>query len=307
MTSHTRTIAFLGLGIMGIPMAKNIAAAGFEVEAFDVSNTASRYGRAAGLIVVDDVTDLLHRADVVITMLPNASHVETVVNGPAGTIANCCHNTVHVDMSSISPIETRELAAASEVAHIRYIDAPVSGGVKGAHDGTLSVMAGGDAEDLSSVAPVLDAMSDRIVHMGPVGTGQATKACNQIAVAINIQAVCEAFALGRALGVDLSKLREALMGGATASWVLDNLGHQMINGDDDAGFRIALQVKDLRLGLEAARDSHVPLPAAAGVLDMYLEAMAHGEESNGNQALYRTYERLANIGIAPSDKELGNR
>lgn len=159
-------------------------------------------------------------------------------------------------------------------------------------------MAGGADEHLDRVADVLDAMAGTVSRMGPVGAGQATKVCNQVAVAVNIQAVCEAFTLGRALGVDLHRLREALLGGSTASWVLDNLGPQMIAGDDSAGFRIALQVKDLRLGLEAAQANNVPLPAASGVLDLYVEAMAHGEEGNGNQALSRVYERLANLAIA---------
>ncbi|WP_370667440.1 NAD(P)-dependent oxidoreductase [Streptomyces sp. IBSBF 2507] len=293
-----RCIAFLGLGVMGTPMARNIARAGLHVEAYDVLDKARDQARASGLTVADDVRELLGRADVVVTMLPNTPHVEAVVHGADGTLANCRPGTVHIDMSSISPVTTRELGEASLSAGIGYVDAPVSGGVKGAREGALSIMAGGSDEHLDQVADVLDAMAARVTRMGPIGTGQATKVCNQVGVAINIQAVCEAFTLGRALGVDLDKLREALLGGATSSWVLENLGPQMIAGDDSAGFRIALQVKDLRLGLEAAQANNVPLPAASGVLDMYVEAMAHGEESNGNQALSRVYERLANLQIA---------
>jgi 2-hydroxy-3-oxopropionate reductase len=294
----TRCIAFLGLGVMGTPMARNIARAGLHVEAYDILDAARDQARADGLLVVDDLRGLLGRADVVVTMLPNTPHVEAVVHGADGTLANCRPGTVHVDMSSISPVTTRELGEASSAAGIGYVDAPVSGGVKGAREGALSVMAGGSDEHLDQVADVLDAMAARVTRMGPIGAGQATKVCNQVAVAVNIQAVCEAFTLGRALGVDLGRLREALLGGATASWVLDNLGPQMIAGDDSAGFRIALQVKDLRLGLEAAQANHVPLPAASGVLDLYVEAMAHGEAANGNQALSRVYERLANLSIA---------
>ncbi|MBK1783561.1 NAD(P)-dependent oxidoreductase [Prauserella cavernicola] len=291
-------IAFLGLGVMGTPMAHNIARAGLTVEVYDVLAEARDRAEAEGLTVTGDVRGLLARADVVVTMLPNTGHVEEVVHGQGGTIANARPGTVHIDMSSISPVATKELGAASLAAGLGYVDAPVSGGVKGAREGALSVMAGGSDEHLDRVAPVLDAMAATVTRMGPIGAGQATKVCNQVAVAINIQAVCEAFALGRSLGVDLGKLREALLGGATASWVLDNLGPQMIAGDDSAGFRIALQVKDLRLGLEAAGANNVPLPAASGVLDLYLEAMAHGEDSHGNQALSRVYERLTNQEIA---------
>jgi len=294
----TRVIGFLGLGVMGTPMALNIARAGLVVDAYDVVADARDRARTAGLSVVDDPAALLKRADVVVTMLPNTGHVEEVVHGADGTIANCRPGTVHIDMSSISPVVTRQLGEASLAAGLGYVDAPVSGGVKGAREGALSVMAGGSDEHLDRVADVLDVMAAKVTRMGPIGAGQATKVCNQVTVAINIQAVCEALTLGRALGVDLGLLREALLGGATSSWVLENLGPQMIDGDDGAGFRIALQVKDLRLGLEAAQANNVPLPAASGVLDLYLEAMAHGEESNGNQALSRVYERLANLRIA---------
>jgi 2-hydroxy-3-oxopropionate reductase len=302
--STDRVIAFLGLGVMGAPMARNIARTGLHVEAYDVIEEARERARAEGLTVADDVGGLVHRADVVVTMLPDTPHVEEAVHGAGGTLANCRPGTVHIDMSSISPVATRHLGEASLAAGIGYVDAPVSGGVKGAREGTLSIMAGGSDEHLDRVADVLGAMAARVTRMGPVGTGQATKACNQVAVAINIQAVCEAFTLGRALGVDLGALREALLGGATSSWVLDNLGPQMIAGDDSAGFRIALQAKDLRLGLEAARANNVPLPAASGVLDLYLEAMAHGEEGHGNQALSRVYERLANVRIAEGKEQV---
>lgn len=291
-------IAFIGLGVMGLPMAGNLQRAGFAVAAHDVSDAACQAASGNGLEVNRDLADALSHADVVITMLPNTAHVEAIVHSESGTLAYCRPGTVHVDMSSISPVETREFAIESQAAKLGYIDAPVSGGVKGARSGTLSIMAGGELSDLERVTPVLQAMSSRITHMGDVGTGQATKACNQVAVAINIQAVCEAFALGSSLGVDLNKLREALMGGSTASWVLDNLGPQMIDGDDSAGFRIGLQVKDLRIALEAAHDCQTPLPAASGVLDMYLEAVAHGEGDNGNQALSRVYERLTTAMIA---------
>lgn len=291
------TIAFLGLGVMGTPMALNIRQAGLAVQAYDVFYEARERGRAEGLEVVEDVAGLLRNADVVITMLPNTPHVEEVVHGPNGTLANCRPGTIHIDMSSISPVATRELGQATIEAGLGYVDAPVSGGVKGAIAGQLSIMAGGRDEHLEAIREVLAPMAGTITHMGPVGAGQATKVCNQVAVAINIQAVCEAFALGASLGVDLTQLREALLGGASASWMLENLGPQMIAGDDSAGFRIALQVKDLKLGLDAAQAGNVQLPATAGVLDLYEDAVANGQGGDGNQSLYRVYERSGGVTI----------
>ena len=298
-------IAFLGLGVMGAPMASTLQRAGRDVVAYDLFEDARQRGRDAGLTVTDDVASLLAGADVVITMLPNTPHVEEAVLGEFGTLAHCRRGTIHIDMSSISPTRTRELARLCREAGIGYVDAPVSGGVKGARSGTLSIMAGGEERDVAAVHDVFEPMAGSITHMGDVGTGQATKVCNQVAVAINIQAVCEAFALGSALGVDLNRLREALLGGASASWMLQNLGPQMLAGDDSAGFRIALQVKDLKLGLEAAQSENVALPGAASALNLYLEAMAHGEEGNGNQSLYRVYERLSGARIAQAADTVG--
>ncbi|MCU1570821.1 MAG: 6-phosphogluconate dehydrogenase, NAD-binding protein [Naasia sp.] len=294
----TPVVAFIGLGVMGLPMVTNLHRSGTAVTGYDLSPAARNAAGERGIPVADDLGALLEQSDVVVTMLPNTPHVESVVHGADGVLARSAPGTLMVDMSSISPQGTLAIHSALQERQIRFVDAPVSGGVKGAVAGTLSVMAGGDADSVERARAILQPMSSRITHMGPVGTGQATKVCNQVAVAINIQAVCEAFTLGRALGVDLGRLREAMMGGATASWVLDNLGPQMLAGDDSAGFRIVLQVKDLRLALDAAADAGAPLPAASGVLNMYLEAVAHGEGGNGNQALSRVYERLANRDIA---------
>src|SRR5665647_689704 len=186
----TSRVAFLGLGVMGLPMAKNIAEAGFDLVAYDIFTPAREHARDAGLIVTDHIASALPDADIVITMLPNTPNVVDVVTGRDGLVLHCRPGTLHVDMSSISPMVTRELAATLTTAGIRFVDAPVSGGVKGATAGTLSVMAGGSRDDLAAAMPVLESMSQTVTHMGEVGTGQATKACNQIAVAINIQAVC---------------------------------------------------------------------------------------------------------------------
>ncbi|MGP4015815.1 NAD(P)-dependent oxidoreductase [Saccharopolyspora sp. 5N708] len=291
---NTTAVAFVGLGVMGLPMLANVAGAGFDARAFDIAPQARERAREHGHTVVDTSADALAPADVVITMLPDTPHVEQVARE---VLATCRPGTLLIDMSTISPLTTAELARTLADAGMAMVDAPVSGGVRGAVAGALSIMVGGAPEDVERARPVLAPMGE-VTRMGPAGAGQATKACNQVAVAINIQAVCEAFTLGVKLGVDPEPLRKALLGGSAASWVLEHLGPQMIDGDDSAGFRIALQVKDLRIATDAAARTATPLPGAAGVQDLYLEAVAHGEATNGNQALSRVYERLAAVHIA---------
>jgi 2-hydroxy-3-oxopropionate reductase len=220
-----------------------------------------------------------------------------VAEGAGGIAETCADGTLFIDMSTISPLASAELAERLAKRRIRTLDAPVSGGVKGAREGALSIMVGGAAADVARAGAVLGVLGARVTHMGPHGTGQAAKLCNQVAVAINIQAVCEAYTLGARLGVDLGELTQALSGGSSASWALTNLGPQMLADDPSAGFRIRLQLKDLRLALEAAAQLDVPLPAAAGVNGLYQEAAAHGEGGNGNQALYKVYERLAGVAL----------
>jgi 2-hydroxy-3-oxopropionate reductase len=174
------------------------------------------------------------------------------------------------------------------------LDAPVSGGPAGAKAAKLSIMVGGPEEAVARARPVLEAMGTTIVHVGDSGAGQTVKACNQLVCAMNIQAVCEALALGRAAGLDVAKLREVLLGGAASSWMLQNLGPLMLAKDASAGFRIDLKLKDLRLAGELAFELGVPLPGTALATSLYLEARAHGEGANGNQALFRVYDRLSN-------------
>ncbi|WP_049572997.1 NAD(P)-dependent oxidoreductase [Streptomyces sp. SBT349] len=298
--SAPTVVAFAGLGVMGLPMARNAAAAGFDVRAYDVDPAAAERAAAAGLRTVGALPEALRAADVVVTMLPDTPQVEEVVRGGEGVLAHCRPGTVLVDMSTVSPGATADLAAELAARGLAMVDAPVSGGVRGARAGELSIMAGGEAADVERVRAVLSALG-RVTHVGAAGAGQVVKACNQVAVALTIQAACEAFTLGARFGVDPEALRAALLGGAASSWVLEHLGPQMTGGDDSAGFRIALQVKDLRIATEAASASGTPLPGAAGVLQLYLAAVAGGQAGDGNQALTRVYERLAGVTIARRD------
>ena len=202
--------------------------------------------------------------------------------------------SLFIEMSTFSPRAALEMGERLAVRNIAMVDAPVSGGVVGAVNGTLSIMAGGTQAAFSSARPVLACMGTNVLHAGDLGSGQVFKMCNQLMVASHIQAMCEAYALGRAHGVDLTLMSDALRGGAAGSWMLDNLGPKVIAKDDKAGFRIDLQLKDLKLANEAAFEKGVPLPGLALATSMYLEAWAHGEGGNGNQALFRTYDRLAN-------------
>jgi 2-hydroxy-3-oxopropionate reductase len=288
------SVGFIGVGTMGREMALSLLKAGHRVRLFDVRRDAAEGLRSAGAEVASSVADAVQLADLAITMLPDTSHVEEVVLGPDGILAHPPAGRVLIEMSTISPQATREMNAALAKAGVAMLDAPVSGGPQGAKNATLSIMVGGDATALEKVHPVLAAMGTTVVHMGETGAGQVTKLCNQLVVGINLQGVCEAIALGRAAGVDLDKLRDALLGGSAASWMMQHLAPKMLARDADAGFRIDLMLKDLRLTGELAFALGTPLPGNALVTNLFLEARAHGEGGNGNQALYRVYDRLCN-------------
>lgn len=289
-----KTIGFIGLGTMGLPMVRNLLKAGFSVKAFDLRTEAVQEAAADGAIPAGSAREAASGAEVIITMLPDSPHVEEALLGPEGAEEAVAAGAVVIDMSTISPVVSRRLAEHFGQRGVACLDAPVSGGQKGAREGTLSIMVGGEREAFERVLPVFQAMGKTITYLGGPGMGQTVKLCNQIVCAMNIQAICEAMALARAGGVDLKLMRQVLQGGSAGSWMMEHLAPQMIEGDDSAGFRIDLQLKDLRLALAAAFEWAVPLPGAALATNLYLEARAHGEGSNGNQAMFRVYDRLAN-------------
>jgi 2-hydroxy-3-oxopropionate reductase len=285
-------VGFIGIGTMGREMARNLAQKGHQVTAYDVLPSAAQalaeFGVRAAATIVEAAAD----ADVVITMLPDTPDVQDVVYGEEGLLARPPRGSLVIDMSTIAPGAVRRISADFAKKGVAFIDGPVSGGPVGAKNGTLSIMAGGNAAAFERAKPYFEAMGTTITYVGESGAGQAVKLCNQLICGINIQAICEAIALGRANGVNLNQLRQVLLGGAAASWMLDKLGPQMIDGDASAGFRIDLMLKDLRLVAQQAQESNVPLPATALVTTQYLDARAHGEGSNGNQALFRVYDRM---------------
>lgn len=288
------SVGFIGLGTMGREMARNLLEAGFAVRVFDVVPKAIDDLVALGAEAASGPADAARDADIAITMLPDTPQVEEVVLGPGGLLAAPPRGRLVVDMSTISPVAVQRMAAELKRAGVDMIDAPVSGGPIGAKNAALSIMAGGEAQAFARAKPFFEAMGTTINHVGAPGAGQAVKLCNQLICGINIQAICEALALGRAFGVDLEQMRGVLLGGSAASWMLDKLGPAMIAGDASAGFRIDLMLKDLRLVQEQALALAVPLPATALVTSQYVEARAHGEGSNGNQALFRVYDHMAN-------------
>jgi 2-hydroxy-3-oxopropionate reductase len=290
------SVGFIGVGVMGREMVRNLLKAGHRVRVFDVKAEASEVLRADGAEIAASVGDAGRDADIAITMLPDTPDVQQAVLGPNGILASPPRGGIFVDMTTMSPQVTRELNTTLAKVGVAMLDAPVSGGPQGARSATLSIMVGGDGVALERARPILSAMGTTIVHMGDSGAGQVTKLCNQLVVGINLQGVCEAIALGRAAGVDLEKLRQALLGGSAASWMMQNLAPKMLAKDDVAGFRIDLMLKDLRLASELAFALGTPLPGNALVTNLFLEARAHHEGDKGNQALFRVYDRLTNQG-----------
>jgi 2-hydroxy-3-oxopropionate reductase len=287
-------VGLIGLGTMGREMAANLLKAGYEVRSFDVLPAALDAARAAGAITTTSPAKAAEGVDAAILMLPDTPQVEEVIYGENGLLDAPPAGRLIIDMSTISPVATRRIHADLAKAGIDFIDAPVSGGSVGAKNATLSIMAGGGKAAFARAEPLLRAMGTTISHVGGAGAGQTVKLCNQLVCGINIQAICEALALARASGVDLSQLRSVLLGGSANSWMLENLGPAMIAGDASAGFRIDLMLKDLRLAHDHAQALAVPLPAAALVTSQYVDARAHGEGHCGNQALFRVYDRMTN-------------
>lgn len=289
-----KKVGFIGLGTMGRHMAANLLAAGFDLTVFDLEPQAVQHAVKAGARSADSIAQLGKESDAVVLMLPNSPDVQSVVEGVDGLLANPPAQRLIIDMSTISPVVARQLGAQLADHGIGFLDAPVSGGPVGAESASLTIMAGGDAQAFELARPVLQAMGTTITHVGQGGAGQTLKLCNQLICGINIQAICEALALARASGVDLDVLRQVLMGGSAASWMLDKLGPSMITRDTQAGFRIDLMLKDLKLVQELAFDLSVPLPATSLVATQYLDARVHGEGGSGNQALFAVYDRMAN-------------
>jgi 2-hydroxy-3-oxopropionate reductase len=287
------TVGVIGLGVMGGPMAANLSAGGFDVVGYNrspaaVHALAARGGRAAG-----SIADVTQQSDVVITMLPDSPDVESVVLGDDGVLAHAREGLVFIDCSTIRPDVSRTIGELARSAGVRPLDAPVSGGERGAKEASLSIMVGGRAEDFQRAAPVLSAVGKTIVHVGPDGAGQTVKAANQLIVAGNIALVAEAIVLLEASGVDPGPALTVLQGGLAGSRVLDLKGPTMLARDFTPGFRTELHHKDLGIALAAARDAAVALPVTGLVSQLVASVCARGMGSLDHGALLTLVEALA--------------
>ena len=290
-------IGFIGLGIMGRGMARNILKAGFPLRVWN--RTASRTDELAaeGAGPASSPGDLAFHSDIIITCVSDTPDVEQVLLGEGGVIHGARPGSLVIDMSTISPQATQRIAAQLAERHIHMLDAPVSGGSEGAARGTLSIMVGGDIAQFERALPVFQAMGTTITHLGPIGAGQTTKLVNQILVVGHALAMSEALLFAQAGGVDLRKALEAVSGGAAGSWMLSNRGPQILARDWRPGFTIDLQQKDIRLVLQEADRLGVPLPGTALIHQLYRTLQARGLGHEGNHALIKALENLAGIEV----------
>jgi 2-hydroxy-3-oxopropionate reductase len=286
-------IAIIGLGIMGLPMAKNLVKAGYDVTGYNRSQGPIDALVAAGGHGASGVADAVKDADVVITMVPDSPDVAEVVRGEDGVFANAKAGALWIDNSSIRPDVAKELAEEAVAAGFGAVDAPVSGGEQGAIDAALSIMVGGSPEDFAKAEPVLNAIGKTIVHVGPAGAGQTVKAANQLIVAVNIQALAEAVVFLEAYGVDTDAALKVLGGGLAGSKVLDQKGRKMLDRDFAPGFRLALHNKDLGIVTAAARQAGISLPLGSAVAQLVTSLVARGDGGLDHSGLFKLTTELA--------------
>ena len=290
-------IGFIGLGIMGLPMSKNLLKAGHSLVVFDINKTAVEELKQAGAEVGISAKDVASKAKTIITMLPNSPQVKAVVLGENGVIEGAQKNSIVVDMSSIAPLVSREVSEALAQKGIRMLDAPVSGGQPKAIDGTLSIMVGGTQADFDEMLPIFKAMGSSAVLTGGIGAGNVTKLANQIIVAVNIAAVSEALVMATKTGVDPELVYKAIRGGLAGSAVLDAKAPLMMDRKFNPGFRINLHIKDLANVLETSHGIGVPLPLTASVMEIMQALKVDGMGDFDHGAIVRFYEKLAQIEV----------
>lgn len=287
-------VAFIGLGIMGAPMAGHLLDAGCALHVHTRTKSRAEPLLARGATWCDTPAEAAAKARFTFLCLPDTPDVEQVVTGENGVLAGAPRDAIVIDHSTISPAATRAMAeAAAARGGVAFLDAPVSGGDVGARNATLSIMVGGDEPPFAAARPLLERMGKTITHCGPSGAGQLTKLVNQILVTGNLLAACESLTFAKRNGLDLEKTIAAVGGGAAGSWQLANLGPRMVKGDFAPGFMIDLVVKDLRLVAEALRDPKLDLPALALVHHLFLQAQQSGQGGDGTQALFSVVEQLA--------------
>ncbi|WP_407926379.1 2-hydroxy-3-oxopropionate reductase [Gehongia tenuis] len=290
-------IGLIGLGIMGKPMAKNILKAGHSLMVYDINRAAMDEVAAAGAQPAKDGREIGASCDVILTMLPNSPQVKEVMLGEGGVIETIREGAVFIDMSSINPLASKEIAEALEKKGVKMLDAPVSGGEPKAIDGTLSFMVGGDAEVFEACKPLLETMGSSVVRCGGIGAGNTTKLANQVVVALNIAAVSEAFMLAEKAGVDPQLVFEAIRGGLAGSTVMNAKAPMIMEGNFMPGFKIDLHIKDLNNALETGHSVGSPLPLTAAVMEMLQTLRADGCGQDDHSAIAKYYEKISGTRI----------
>ena len=290
-------IGFVGTGIMGKPMVKNLLKAGYPVLCYDIVPEPLKELAAAGAALAASNKEVAEKSEVVVTMLPNSPHVEQAVLGPNGILEGAPSGLLLLDMSTISPIVSQKVAAEAAKKGVKMLDAPVSGGEKGAIEGTLSIMVGGERPVFDKVLPIFQAMGKTITYIGPIGSGGFVKLANQIIVAINLTAIAEALVLGTKAGIDLELMINALSGGLAGSKCLDQKRNNYLQHAYQPGFKVDLHYKDLNLIVESAEKLGVPLPTTALVRELFSALRVKGRGQMDHSSVITLLEELANVKV----------
>ncbi|MBZ4646221.1 MAG: hypothetical protein PWR27_1235 [Petroclostridium sp.] len=293
----SKKIGFIGLGIMGKPMAKNLLKAGYSLRVYDINMEAVKEVAAAGAEQGESAKDVAEKSEIIITMLPNSPHVKQVVLGENGVLEGAKPGTILVDMSSIAPLVSQEIAAKVAQKGVIMLDAPVSGGEPKAIDGTLSIMVGGPEDAFEQVKDILLVMGASAVRVGDVGSGNTTKLANQIIVALNIAAMSEAMVLATKAGVDPEKVYQAIRGGLAGSTVLDAKVPLVLQRNFNPGFRIELHIKDLMNALDTAHEVGVPLPLTSQIMEIMQALKVDGKAKDDHGGVIQFYEKLAQVEV----------
>lgn len=290
-----KKIGFVGLGIMGKPMAKNLLKAGYELVVFDINQDAVNEVVAAGGVAAKTAKEVAAQSEAVITMLPNSPHVKTAVLGENGVLEGAKPGLILIDMSSIAPLAAQEVAAAVAKKGVEMIDAPVSGGEPKAIDGSLSIMVGGKQEIFDRCVELLSKMGKSVVRCGDIGAGNTTKLANQIIVALNIAALSEALVLATKAGVDPELVFNAIRGGLAGSTVMEAKAPMILAGNFKPGFKIDLHIKDLANAIETGHDVGVPLPLTSSVMEILQALKVDGKGQNDHSGIAMYYEKMAKV------------
>ena len=276
-------IGFIGVGTMGLPMAANLVKKGFAVTAYDLNAAAVKAAVAAGMSAAASAAEAVAGADIVVTMLPSSPHVESAYGGDGGVINAARKGTLCIDMSTVDPAASRRVAAAAAERGLRFVDAPVSGGTPRAIDGTLAIMVGASGEDFQAALPALQAMGANVIHVGPVGSGEVAKLCNNLIAGVTAVAVSEAFRIAEGFGVDAKTVTEVIAKSSGNTWVMENMhpvpglvARAASSNDYAPGFMTDLMCKDVGLAVDAARNLRIPLFVAPAAQQVYRLASSHG-------------------------------